>query len=338
MLPLLFEQPDEQPDAVAATAPLREASQREQLLRVSAAILALDPDGERFAAALRRTFDMLLDGQHTGRFRWSQLHKTEKTHCGTLVEINLQRAFEFADGTSMDYSIAGIDVDCKYSQEFGRWMIPPEAMDHLCLGVWANDQDGLWSAGLFWVNEDVLTSPGGNRDGKRNLTAQARDSVVHWLFKDAPLGDNVLLRLPDADIKAIFAPTFGTRRLDELFRRAQGRVISRNVVATVAMQEDYMKRVRYNGGSRSHLRPEGIVVLGQYQNHQAVAAALGLPVPGAGESVSARLAPRTPAHGDVPWVELDGQQWVLARVGDPVVTAPVLPETQARGRGQEDVE
>jgi hypothetical protein len=29
------------------------------------------------------------DGQHNGRYRWEQLHKTEKTHAGTLVEIAL---------------------------------------------------------------------------------------------------------------------------------------------------------------------------------------------------------------------------------------------------------
>src|SRR5690242_7437847 len=61
-----------------------------QLEAVRASILTADPQGQKFGAALRRTFDMLLDGQHTGRFRWEQLHKTEKTHAGTLVEINLQ--------------------------------------------------------------------------------------------------------------------------------------------------------------------------------------------------------------------------------------------------------
>ena len=57
--------------------------------RVAEHLLALDPAGQRFGRALRRTIDMLLDGQHTGRYRWDQLHKTEKTHACTLVEINL---------------------------------------------------------------------------------------------------------------------------------------------------------------------------------------------------------------------------------------------------------
>ncbi|MFD8290121.1 NaeI family type II restriction endonuclease [Streptomyces lavendulae] len=297
-----------------------------QLEAVRDAILAADPYGEKFGSALRRTFDMLLDGQHTGRFRWEELHKTEKTHAGTLVEINLQRAFAFADGDEMDYSIAGTDVDCKYSQDLGRWMIPPEAMGHLCLGVWASDRAGVWSAGLFRVREELLTKKEGNRDGKRNLTKAARETAVHWLFKDAPLQDNILLRLPQEDIDAIFASRYGTQRLHELFRRTQGRVVSRSVVATVAQQDDYMKRIRYNGGSRSALQSEGIVILGQYGSHQAVARALDLPVPGAGESVSVRLAPWTAEHGDAPWVELDEGKWTVARDADLEVAAPVLPE------------
>ena len=58
----------------------------------------LDPDGDRFAAVLRDTLDQLLDGRRRGRFDYRDLYKTEKTYMGTLVEINLQRAFDFEDG------------------------------------------------------------------------------------------------------------------------------------------------------------------------------------------------------------------------------------------------
>src|SRR5205823_7346337 len=101
-----------------------------QLERVIERLRALDPDGGRFAMVLRDTLDQLLDGQRTGRYRESELRKTEKTHMGTLVEINLQRAFDFADGTSTDYRIAGIEVDCKFSRRFGGWEIPLEAYGH----------------------------------------------------------------------------------------------------------------------------------------------------------------------------------------------------------------
>lgn len=285
--------------------------------------MGIDQDGARMANAIRRTFDMLLDGQHTGRFRWEQLHKTEKTHCGTLIEINLQREFDFADGAVLDYSINGIEVDCKYSQKLADWMIPPEATDRILLGLWANDKAAQWSAGLVRASEEHLNA-GANRDAKRTLSRQGR-RAIRWLFRDAPLQENVLLRIPDKDIDAIFRSTSGQQRVNELFRRAQGRPISRTVVATVAMQEDYMKRVRGNGGARSTLRSEGIVIFGQYKNHVQAAVTLGLPAPGPGESVSVRFARRCTHHGVAPYLELDGEQWVVAGDDDPAELAPLLP-------------
>ncbi|GAA4516581.1 hypothetical protein GCM10023096_32510 [Nonomuraea ferruginea] len=273
---------------------------------------------------------MLLDGQHTGRFRWEELHKTEKTHCGTLVEINLQREFGFEGGEVLDYAIEGVEVDCKYSQGLADWMIPPEAAGRLLLGLWASDQEGKWSAGLVRASEEHL-NPGGNRDAKRTLNRRGRASI-RWLFKDAPLPENALLRLPSKDIDAIFGAGSGQQRVNELFRRAQRRPISRNVVATVAMQEDYMKRVRGNGGARSALRPEGIVIFGQYKNHVQTATALGLQPPGPGESMSVRLAKRRPHHGDTRYIELDGEQWVIALDVDPAVQGPLLPNIGALGQ------
>ena len=120
------------------------------------------PSKTTMVAVLRATFDQLYDGHHTGRYRIDQLRKTEKTHCGTPVEINLHREFELADGVVLDCRIAGHEVDCKFSlSEFG-WMIPPEAIGHLCLLVWADEQIAKWSAGLFRVSAELLTKP--NRD------------------------------------------------------------------------------------------------------------------------------------------------------------------------------
>ena len=144
------------------------------LAAVAGELRALDGDGSRMAAAIRGALDMLLDGQHTGRYRWDQLHKTEKTHAGTLVEIALARALRLADGTTLDYTIAGADVDCKFSYRLGGWMIPPEADGKLLLLVQASDEDGTWSAGLLRAARENLR-PVGNRDGKRaSTTAAAR--------------------------------------------------------------------------------------------------------------------------------------------------------------------
>lgn len=288
-------------------------------------LLGNDPDGERIARVLRRTYDMLLDGQHTGRYRWDQLYKTEKTHFGTLLEINLQREFGFADGKFMDFSIQGIDVDCKYAQSLGEWMIPPEAMGHIILGLWASDELGRWSLGLIRVTEQVLSPSRGNRDLKRRLSAPGKRAVA-WIFSNQALPENALLRIPPEDVSRIFEPVHGTKRVDMLFRLAQRRLISRTVVATVAQQEDYMKRIRGNGGSRSSLRPEGIVIFGQYDSHRRVAETLGLPVPGPGESVSVRLASMRPDRIGEPSISLQGHRWVIAQEGDPLETAPLLPD------------
>ncbi len=306
-----------------------------ELAAVAAELNRLDGDGTRMATAIRGALDMLLDGQHTGRYRWDQLHKTEKTHAGTLIEIALARVLRLADGTALDYTIAGADVDCKFSQRLGGWMIPPEAEAKLLLLVQASDEDGTWSAGLIRAAEENL-SPAGNRDGKRTLNEHGR-AAVRWLHYRSELQENVLIRMPERDVAAVFALPSGQQRVNELFRRAQRMRVSRTVVATVAMQDDYMKRVRDGGGARDQLRAEGIVIFGDYAGDQVLAAALGLPRPGPGEFVSARLTRRCRADGDpgaasgrepghgTRYIRLDGADWVLAGPADPLGPAPGLP-------------
>jgi hypothetical protein len=67
------------------------------------------------------------------------------------------------------------------------------------------------------------------------------------------------------------------------------------------------------------------VIFGGYASHSAAAYALGLPAPGDGEFVSARLARRREHHGAAPWIGLDGDEWVLAIPADPPEAAPLLP-------------
>ena len=297
-----------------------------ELAAVATELRGLDGDGSLMAAAIRGALDMLLDGQHTGRYRWDQLHQTEKTHAGTLVEIALARSLRLADGAALDYTIAGADVDCKFSYRLGGWMIPPEADGKLLLLVQASDEDGTWSAGLLRAARENLR-PVGNRDGKRALNDRGR-TAVRWLHARAPLQENALIRLPERDVAAIFALPSGQQRVNELFRRAQRMRVSRTVVATVAMQDDYMKRVRGGGGARDQLRAEGIVIFGDYAGDQVLAAALGLPRPGPGEFVSARLVPRPAEPPDRVYarsIRLAGADWLLASAADPAATAPALP-------------
>jgi len=280
----------------------------------------------RIARVLRDTYDQIYNGQRTGRFRVSELFKTEKTHFGSLVEINLRREFdlEIQDGKKMDYQIGGVEVDCKFSQKLGGWMIPLEARGEICLLVWAQDTaDPKWSMGLVRASARHLNS-GGNQDKKVTLNKVGMQAV-EWLFKNAEMPPNVLLQLTDQEVGRIFEnKNSGQQRINELFRVAEKRRIGRAIIATVAQQEDYMKRVRGNGGARSLLQPEGIIILGDYHSHRVFAKNLGLPVPQAGEFVSARICPS--AKRDSSSVSLGGPElWRVAMPGDEIVKAPILP-------------
>lgn len=288
----------------------------QELARVVRQLQRLDPDGSRFAEVLRETLDQLLDGQRTGRFDESSLRKTEKTHMGTLVEINLHRVFNFDDGVVTDYRIDGIEVDCKFSRSFGGWEIPLEAYGQLCLLVWADDRRSLWSAGVVRIREDLLVGSE-NRDRKRRLSSVGQDEIV-WLFRDAPLPENLLLHLPLETRAAIFSHAGGQRRVNELFRLVQQRIVSRTAVLTVARQKDAPKRTR---DARNHLRPEGIVVLGHQGDHPRIARGLGLPVPQKGEWVSARIGITRHAEAAV---AIGGVYYCLARGDDHPGPAPRL--------------
>jgi hypothetical protein len=175
---------------------------------------------------LRDTLDQLYDGQRTGRWSFNQLYKTEKTHMGTLVEINLQREFGFADGDATDYRLAGVQVDCKYSMRDGGWTLPPEVIGHLALVVTADDARSSWRAGLVRVAGEHL-NPGRNRDSKGGLSLDGR-ARVRWLWPhNKYLAPNLFLQLDDATRDRIFnarslrGDRHGQARVNELFRAVQ---------------------------------------------------------------------------------------------------------------------
>ncbi len=295
-----------------------------ELWAVHDELLELDPTGTRTAYALRESFDQIYDGQRTGRWDYSQLMKTEKTHLGTLVEIWLQREFAFADGDDLDYSIAGVDVDAKWSRNLYEWEFPLEMYvrgEKLAIVAWANEATAMWALGLLRVGEQVLLPLGRQRDQKRRLNVFGKDRIL-WIHRDAPMIKNALLHLPADSVERIFAMRSGQRAVEQLFREAQGQLVNRATIVTVAQQVDSAKRVR---DARLKLRDEGIVILGHYDPHPALARRLGLAVPTLGSFVSARLV-RAEAGHSTGLVEIGGVAWRVARFEDPVCQAPDLPK------------
>lgn len=290
----------------------------EPLEEVAAELVRLDPDGIRWSRVFRHTYDMVYNGQQTGRYRWDQLMKTEKTHFGTLFEINAQREFEFADGDATDYRIAGHQVDAKWSQKLNGWMLPPEVFDEMALVATADDALSIWSLGLVRVSEDARRVKS-NRDQKTQLNGVGRSSIK-WLWENEPLRPNVLLQLPRGDVEAMLRLRSGNKKVSQLFRLAEGKIVHRNAVSTVAQQLDAQKRVRGNGGARDTLQPEGYLVMsGVY--HQRTAKLLGLPIPLRDEYISTRVVPADPETG----TQIDDSYWRVALPDESVtVGAPKL--------------
>jgi hypothetical protein len=300
-----------------------------ELDAVTEAIDMLDPDGSRFADVLRDTYDQLYDGQRTGRFRWDELHKTEKTYMGTIVEINVHREFDFDDGDAMDYRIANVEVDCKYSQRLGGWEFPPEAYEnrHICLVIWASDNESRWEAGLIRVDGGSSILGRENRDRKRKLIGDGLQHV-RPLYDSPNLPENLLLHIDDATRDAILNPP-GSRRepsgqakVNQLFRSVRERLVNRASVLTVAEQKDSMKRPR-DARLKKHLGKEGILVLGHQEQDPLVAEALGLPRPPKGSFISVRVVPAEAAFPGRT-AEIDGQHWRVAQSDDRVVEAPPM--------------
>ncbi|GAA1937153.1 hypothetical protein GCM10009716_49220 [Streptomyces sodiiphilus] len=310
---------------------------------------------ERFRWALRDSLDELLDGQRTGRWAYQQLTKTEKTYLGTAVEVNLTKEFAIDNGLDLDWSISGLDIDCKFSKDLGGWEIPMEMYccadhgerggraDHAAVLAWMNDDTSQWAAGIVRITDERLRwkrkrGENGdrvrayNRDNKRKLSHDVK-SEVYWLWGglQTDLPTNLLLHLDAETRERILTaslpgrPSSGQQRLNQLFREVRDRIVGRQTVLTVGQQDDSPKRAR---DARKHLRPDAIIVLGHQGSHPHVARALGLPVQVKGEWISTRLVPVS-SHDARPKFSLDGQFWARAHgkelLNPTPVPAPDLP-------------
>lgn len=273
---------------------------------------------QRFSAVLRQSIDEVLDGQRTGRFDIDTAEKTEKTYLGTKVEIVCRAEFGLGRGLQrMDYRVADEDVDAKFSLS-GNWMIPREAMGHICLLMEASDVNATFNIGLARIRNEILTG-GSNQDGKRSISKEGKNRI-EWLIRNGSLVENTLLRMRSDLRESILSGGTGQKRVNALFMEMQGVLIDRNTVVTVAKQLDSAKRVR---DARNQLASRGVVILGHQKSSPRIAQGLGLPVPAKGYWVSARLV-SDPGTGNRDKVRLAGCDYVVAQDGEPEEQAPKI--------------
>jgi hypothetical protein len=241
---------------------------------------------DRFKDEIPRLFrqgiDEVIDPARSNRFTLDEIEKTEKTYLGTKLEILIRSHLKMKRGKVLDLAIDEIETNVKNTIG-SNWTIPIEAMGHPCILVKSDEKKAICSFGILVIRDDRL-NPKPNRDGKRTVSGAGRQHI-HWLLKDQPYPENFWQNLPPALKKEIISPTSGTKRVATLFRRVQGKPISRTLVLALAQQDDAMKRLRKNGGARDSLAREGIAILsGQYDRELILD--FGLPKCGRDEFLS----------------------------------------------------
>ena len=213
---------------------------------------------DKVGAAIRLAFDWVIDGPRTGRYSVDQLKTSEKIYLGNRVEHETLHLLQLPKSGLLDTEIEGIPVDVKFSLSHA-WMIPPEAVNQLCLLMTANDTDSTFRAGLLRMNPAWLSQGTGNRDSKRGILEIGREQI-DWFSAVQPLPKNFLLHLDPVKRQRILAQSSGQKRINEVFRLCLNQPISTNTLDTLAIQRDPSKRIR---DARKWLKPEGIEILGE---------------------------------------------------------------------------
>ena len=215
---------------------------------------------EKLRSFFRSAIDEVIDTARTGRFFFGELEKTEKTYLGTKFENLLRDWLQVPRGIALDLLIGEREVDVKSTTGGGSgWMIPQEALDHFCILLRVNESLAKCAVGLVRARPAYLRS-GQNRDTKTSFSA-AGTANIWWLVSDFDYTPN-FFSLIDTELRVrIMTSGKGSRRLAALFENCLGMPVSRVQVAAIAAQDDFMKRIRRNGGARDILAPKGIAIL-----------------------------------------------------------------------------
>jgi Restriction endonuclease NaeI len=225
-----------------------------------AAVKGKDLFEEKLRSFFRSAIDEVIDTARTGRYFLSDLEKTEKTYLGTKFEILLRDWLQVPKGVKLDLLVGGQEVDVK-STTGGKsgWMIPLEAIGHLCILLRVNEVASTCAVGLVRARQEYLRL-GENRDKKTSFSAEGARNIW-WMVQDLGYTPNFWTQINTELRETIMGQNGGTKRLTILFENCLEMPISRVLIASIAAQDDFMKRIRRNNGARDNLAPKGIAIL-----------------------------------------------------------------------------
>jgi hypothetical protein len=220
------------------------AVRAEILLRIARARVT---PAEFFGGLIRRATDEVLT---LNKKRWStsQLESPEKTYIGTRVEILAREALDVGAGKRADTVIAGQEVDLKWSKSL-VWMIGPENLGTVCLGIGTTKDEREFSVGLFVPRADLLGSQ--NRDKKYSANVEFRASHVTWLVEHAPLPPNFIATLPATIRDAILSQGSAQQRMRKLAELVPETPIPRSAIVFVSLNKDDPLRRTRSDAARS---------------------------------------------------------------------------------------
>lgn len=133
--------------------------------------------------ALHMSIDCALHG--TGCTKISELDKANKTILGIKWEVVLKNLLGLEKGRELDFNIAGVEVDCKFTMG-DNWMIPPSCVGQVCILGRYSEKNNSFAVGFIRANEDHL-NPSRNRDSKRTLSVEGKKHI-DWVM-DTTLTD-----------------------------------------------------------------------------------------------------------------------------------------------------
>jgi len=230
---------------------------------------------EFFGSVIRTAIDEVLS-LGAKRYSMDQLDSPEKTYVGTRVEILVRDQLDLGRGSRADALIAGEEVDIKWSKSLS-WMIGPENLGTVCLGIGTEPNESSFSVGIFVPHKDLIRK-GENRDRKLSLSSSFYNNRVVWLVMRGKLPPNFFASLPPDMRDDIWSQPSAQMRLRRLAELVQETPVPRSAIVLASLgKDDPLRRVRADASRKEP--PLGSMVCLSEKYDKKVLSALGVTLP-----------------------------------------------------------